>query len=90
MTAVLQRETDSVTQKLKEDMQRLASDIQVGLRARLYSTREGADGRLPGPSVTQLDMNNRKEETSQEMKQLDISIMVSARGRLDCRSDAPD
>jgi hypothetical protein len=29
MTAVLQRETDAVSQKLKEDMQRLQSDIQV-------------------------------------------------------------
>lgn len=29
MTAVLQRETDAISQKLKEDVQRLHSDIQV-------------------------------------------------------------
>lgn len=29
MTAVLQREADSLQQKLKEDMQKLHSDIQV-------------------------------------------------------------
>ncbi|SCZ88739.1 BZ3500_MvSof-1268-A1-R1_Chr2-1g04604 [Microbotryum saponariae] len=50
MTAVLQRETDAISQKMKEDMQRLQSDIQ-------------------------LDMNSRKEETSGELKQLDVSIM---------------
>ncbi|SCV71880.1 BQ2448_4574 [Microbotryum intermedium] len=50
MTAVLQRETDAISQKMKEDMQRLQSDIQ-------------------------LDMNSRKEETSGELKQLDVNIM---------------
>uniref|UniRef100_A0A0K3CMV9 BY PROTMAP: gi/472586129/gb/EMS23657.1/ mitochondrion protein [Rhodosporidium toruloides NP11] gi/647397787/emb/CDR41049.1/ RHTO0S05e11188g1_1 [Rhodosporidium toruloides] n=1 Tax=Rhodotorula toruloides TaxID=5286 RepID=A0A0K3CMV9_RHOTO len=46
LTAILQRETDGLDQKLKEDMRRLASDIQ-------------------------LDMNNRKEETGQELQALD-------------------
>lgn len=72
MTAVLQRETDAISQKLKEDVQRLHSDIQVGQEGWITSSYV-----LTFSFDKQLDMNNRKEETSQEMKQLDISIMVS-------------
>ncbi|BGP08098.1 hypothetical protein NBRC10512v2_003675 [Rhodotorula toruloides] len=50
LTANLQRETDGLDQKLKEDMRRLSSDIQ-------------------------LDMNNRKEESSQELQALDKRVM---------------
>ncbi|BGP32094.1 hypothetical protein JCM10296v2_003873 [Rhodotorula toruloides] len=50
LTAILQRETDGLDQKLKEDMRRLASDIQ-------------------------LDMNNRKEETGQELQALDKKVL---------------
>ncbi|GAA5845443.1 hypothetical protein JCM9279_003033 [Rhodotorula babjevae] len=50
LTASLQRETDGLEQKMKEDMQRLGSDIQ-------------------------LEMNARKEETSQELTQLDKRVM---------------
>ncbi|BGP48226.1 hypothetical protein JCM10450v2_004098 [Rhodotorula kratochvilovae] len=50
LTASLQRETDGLEQKIKEDMQRLSSDIQ-------------------------LEMNARKEETSQELTQLDKRVM---------------
>jgi len=38
LTASLQRESDSVDQKIKEDMQRLQSDIQLEMNARKEET----------------------------------------------------
>jgi len=38
LTASLQRESDSVEQKMKEDMQRLQSDIQLEMNARKEET----------------------------------------------------
>ncbi|BGP24669.1 hypothetical protein JCM10295v2_003587 [Rhodotorula toruloides] len=63
LTAILQRETDGLDQKLKEDMRRLASDIQ-----RSAVLIEAFDH-------VQLDMNNRKEETGQELQALDKKVM---------------
>lgn len=50
MTASLQRDTHSISQKMNEDIAKLKSDIQ-------------------------LDMNQRKEETSSQLKEFDMKIM---------------
>ena len=84
MTAVLQREADAIRQKLNEDMQRLHSDIQVSWA--LKSSRTSA--LLTIYLFPQLDMNQRKEETSQELKALDINIMVGCRQLLGLRASA--
>lgn len=84
LTANLQRETDGLEQKMKEDMQRLGSDIQVrhpssrSWHLALSFSRFGT--RLltfcPSPRL-QLEMNARKEETATELQSLDKRVMVS-------------
>lgn len=67
---------------MKEDMQRLGSDIQVRNRAQrgLAVVVIGGQGRLTDrPVGPQLEMNTRKEETGTELQSLDKRVMVRFR-----------
>ncbi|GAA5825411.1 hypothetical protein JCM10212_007133, partial [Sporobolomyces blumeae] len=55
LTASLQRESDSVEQKMKEDMQRLQSDIQLEMNAR----KEETGTELQGLEMKIMDLNSK-------------------------------
>jgi hypothetical protein len=87
LTATLQREVDAVDQKLKEDLQRLSSDIQVRLCLLFSIPTPSSPSTLPSLQICarrrslsvplpQLDSNARKEETGQELQFLDKRVMV--------------
>ncbi|GAA5960762.1 hypothetical protein JCM21900_006862 [Sporobolomyces salmonicolor] len=55
LTASLQREADAVEQKMKEDMQRLHSDIQLEMNAR----KEETGSELQGLEMKIMDLNSK-------------------------------
>lgn len=73
MKSGLERETEILDQRVKEDVQRLQSDIQVSARKVILQSRTSQANFV----IMQLDMNQRKEETSFDLKALDMKIMVS-------------
>lgn len=60
--ALLQREVDSLSQRMREDMQGLKNECVCAVKAFLI-----------GISI-QLDINNRKDETAADLKALELKI----------------
>jgi hypothetical protein len=69
LTTSLQRDVEGTEQRLREGLQMLRSDIKV----RPFPS---AIAQFTDEETIQLDMNNRREEVNEELKALDMNIMV--------------
>lgn len=70
LTASLQRDTDSISQRLKEDTASLRSSIQVRSKQVVHLCG------LTCALRSQLELHVRKEESNADLKALDRAIMV--------------